>query len=80
MQKIKSTSELKSVTDPEIRKAMLSGAFLAEKNEIKGKRVLLVDDLYRSGATLEAAAEVVMAQGNAQAVYVLAITRTRVHR
>ncbi|MCB1658634.1 MAG: ComF family protein [Pseudomonadales bacterium] len=80
LQKIKSTSELKSVTDPEIRKAMLSGAFLAEKNEIKGKRVLLVDDLYRSGATLEAAAEVVMAQGNAQAVYVLAITRTRVHR
>ena len=59
---------------------MLSGAFQAQKSEISGKKVLLVDDLYRSGATLEAATEAIMAQGNAQVVYVLAITRTRVHR
>lgn len=78
--KVKNTSELKSVSDHEIRKSMLSGAFQAQKSEISGKKVLLVDDLYRSGATLEAATEAIMAQGNAQVVYVLAITRTRVHR
>ena len=78
--KTKSTSELKSVTDPEIRKSMLTGVFQADTSKIKGKNILLVDDLYRSGATLESATEVIMTQGQAQAVYVLAITRTRVDR
>ncbi|WP_417909214.1 ComF family protein [Candidatus Electronema sp. PJ] len=78
--KCKSTSELKSVSDPEERKRMLEGAFRADKQQIESKAVLLVDDLYRSGATLEAATEVLTAQGNAKVVYVLAITRTRVHR
>ena len=80
LKKIKSTEELKSVTDPEIRKEMLSDAFLVDKTQVKNKSVLLVDDLYRSGATLEAVAEAVAAQGTPRAIYVLAITRTRVHR
>ncbi|MGR0481339.1 MAG: ComF family protein [Candidatus Electronema sp. V4] len=78
--KCKNTSELKSVSDPEERKRILEGAFRADKQQIESKAVLLVDDLYRSGATLEAATEVLAAQGNAKVVYVLAITRTRVHR
>ncbi len=78
--KTKNTRELKSVTDPEIRKSMLAGVFQADTSKIRGKNILLVDDLYRSGATLESATEVIMTQGQAQAVYVLAITRTRVHR
>lgn len=49
-------------------------------NNLNQKQFFIVDDLYRSGATLEAASEAVTAQGNAKAVYVLAITRTRVHR
>jgi len=48
--------------------------------EVDGKSVLLVDDLYRSGATLTAAAQAITNQGGAKTVYVLAITRTRVHR
>ena len=44
-----------------------------------GKTVLLVDDVYRSGATLESAAEAVAGR-SPTAVYVLALTRTRVHR
>jgi competence protein ComFC len=80
LKKIKSTSELKSITDPEVRKEMLRDAFQVDKPQIQGKTVLLVDDLYRSGATLEAASEAVTSQGNPKAVYVLAITRTRVHR
>lgn len=78
--KNKNTSELKSVTDPEERRKALEGAFKADKQQLEGKSVLLVDDVYRSGATLSTAAEVVTGQGKAKAVYVLAITRTRVHR
>jgi predicted amidophosphoribosyltransferase len=78
--KSKSTNELKSVTDPEERKKALEGAFKADKQQLEGKSVLLVDDVYRSGATLSAATEVVTGQGKAKVVYVLAITRTRAHR
>lgn len=78
--KIKDTAELKALVDPEQRKLALEGAFKADKKQLEGKVVLLVDDLYRSGATLEAASQVVAAQGKTKLVYVLAITRTRVHR
>ncbi len=78
--KSKNTSELKSVSDPEVRKQILEGAFRADKQQLDSKSVLLVDDLYRSGATLEAATTALTAQGGARVVYVLAVTRTRVHR
>ncbi len=78
--KSKNTSELKSVSDPEVRKQILEGAFRADKQQVASKTVLLVDDLYRSGATLEAATEALIVQGGAKSVYVLAVTRTRVHR
>lgn len=78
--KVKSTPELKSVSDPEVRKQMLEGAFRVDSAQIDGKSILLVDDLYRSGATLETAAEALAAQARPAAIYVLAITRTRVNR
>lgn len=78
--KVRATDELKSVTDPARRKELLNGVFAADPVELLGKTVLLVDDLYRSGATLEAATEAAYAQGGASAVYVFAVTRTRVHR
>lgn len=80
LQKVALTEELKTVQDTERRKEMLSGTFQADPSKIAGKSVLLVDDLYRSGATLEAATNVVYAQGKATAVYVFAVTRTRVNR
>lgn len=80
LMKSKNTSEFKSVTDPEERRKLLEGAFKVDKQQLDGKSVLLVDDVYRSGATLIAVTEAVIGQGNAKAVYVLAITRTRVHR
>lgn len=78
--KNKNTSELKSVVEPELRREILEGAFEPDTQQLKGKSVLLVDDLYRSGATLIAATDAVAGQGNAKVVYVFAITRTRVHR
>lgn len=80
LMKSKSTNELKSVTDPEERRRLLEGVFTADKQQLEGKSILLVDDVYRSGATLSAATEVVAGQGKAKVVYVLAITRTRVHK
>lgn len=78
--KVRATNELKYVNDPVRRKELLAGAFAADSTQINGKSVLLVDDLYRSGATLEAATEVAYAQGGASGVCVFAVTRTRVHR
>ena len=55
--KTKITNELKSITDLEVRRELLRGAFQVDRPQVEGKTVLLVDDLYRSGATLGAAAE-----------------------
>lgn len=78
--KRKNTSALKSVVDPDVRRQLLRDAFRVDKKQVEGKKVLLVDDVFRSGATLESAAEAVTGQGSPMAVYVLAMTRTRVHR
>jgi predicted amidophosphoribosyltransferase len=80
LRKTVATEELKSIADPARRKEMLSGALVADPRQMRDRSVLLVDDLYRSGATLEAATEAAYAQGRAAAVYVFAVTRTRVHR
>jgi predicted amidophosphoribosyltransferase len=44
--------------------------------KVQDERVLLFDDLYRSGATLNAVTEALIASG-ALAVYALAVTQTR---
>lgn len=55
---------------------MLKGALTINARAIAGKRVLLVDDLIRSGATLGAVAA---ALGNAGAaiIFAFALTKTR---
>ncbi len=76
--KVKQTEELKSIDNTERREEILAGAFQANPKVISGKSVLVVDDLYGSGATLRAITNVAYAQGLAKAVYVFAVTRTRV--
>jgi competence protein ComFC len=78
--KVENTSELKSIADREVRKELLRNAFRVDRAQVEGKAVLLVDDVYRSGATLESAAEAVASHGGPKSLYVLALTRTRVHR
>ena len=51
--KVKNTRELKSIADPEARKELLRDAFRVDRKQVEGRSVLLVDDVYRSGATLE---------------------------
>jgi competence protein ComFC len=76
IRKVKEIPELKNVYDPEERKRLLKGAFEANADAIKGLRILLVDDLYRSGATMNEITEVLLASG-ASEVYAFAFTQTR---
>ncbi len=75
--KIKETPELKDVYEYEKRLDFLKDAFTADPHLIKGKNVLLFDDLYRSGATLNVVSQVLYQEGKAGKIYVLVLTRTR---
>lgn len=75
--KVKQTPQLKNVFDFNERVAALEGAFRVEKAKIQGKRVLLFDDLFRSGATMNTITESLMTDCGAEVVYALTLTRTR---
>jgi len=75
--KIKSTPQLKNVYDFTERERILRDAFAVNAKETSGKRVLLFDDLYRSGATMNAVARLLKSDGQASAVFALALTYTR---
>lgn len=80
--KTTSGTELKGVDDPEERKNLLKNAFYisSEKKDISGCDILLVDDLFRSGATLSAATEILYQQAKVNSVCVLTMTKTRSKR
>ena len=56
------------------KRANVAGAF-ALAGDVRGQRLILVDDLYDSGATLEEAARVLM-RGGAAGLIVLTLTKT----
>ena len=70
-------TQLKGIMDPEKRTELLEGLYRVERAHTQGKSVLLFDDLYRSGATMNAITELLMTRGRAEAVRALTITRTR---
>jgi len=76
LRKVRETPGLKDVHDMEQRRELLDGAFEADRASLLGRGILLIDDLYRSGATANAAT-VVMIGAGASRVYFLAATRTR---
>jgi competence protein ComFC len=80
LRKVKSTSQLKEIDDPDTRREILKDAFSINFNALSGKDVLIFDDLYRSGETLNAVCDVIMNKGKARGVYVLTITKTRSKR
>lgn len=75
--KTKETPELKDVFEFEARMKLLKNAFSVAGNVLKEKSILLIDDLYRSGATLNAVTEILYKQGKVHKVYVLTLTKTR---
>jgi len=77
VKKVKRTAELKDVYEFSKRAAILQGAFDVDRDLTAGRRLLLFDDLYRSGATATAVTRALIDNGGAEAVFLLALTRTR---
>ncbi len=75
--KVKSTPELKRIFDFDQRLRILEDVFEVRDPIVTGRNVLLFDDLYRSGATLNAVTRVLLEQGKARNVYTITLTMTR---
>jgi predicted amidophosphoribosyltransferase len=75
--KVKDTPELKNVFDFEERMCILKDAFEIRGLVVCGRSVLLFDDLYRSGATLNAVSRLLQQEGEVKSIYVLTLTMTR---
>jgi predicted amidophosphoribosyltransferase len=69
-------AELKNLREYHERQAVLQDALVVNGRAIAGKRVLLVDDLIRSGATLGAVAAALTDAGAAM-IFAFALTKTR---
>jgi competence protein ComFC len=74
---VKEIPELKNVYDYDERLRLLQGVHVIRSPIVQGKRVLLFDDLYRSGATMNTITAALYDHGLAADVFALAITRTR---
>jgi predicted amidophosphoribosyltransferase len=66
--------------ETEQRQKLLAGAHSVDAAKVKGRKVLLFDDLFLSGATMNAVADVLLKKGGASKVFALTLTRTRSSR
>lgn len=78
--KIKNTEQLKGVQDLGEREKMMEGAFTVNDQRYANKKVLIFDDLFRSGTTLKEITKVLYEVGKVQNVYVITLTKTRANR
>lgn len=75
--KTRDTPQLKNIYDLDERLKALDGVHAADPATAQGRRILLFDDLFRSGATMNAITTTLYDQGKAAQVFALTITRTR---
>lgn len=77
--KSEGAKELKNITDNSQRMEILKKSMFLTNNRynLADKNILLIDDLYRSGSTLEVATNLLYSQAKVQNVYVLTMTKTR---
>lgn len=72
LSKVKETKSQVEVKDREERMANIVGSFKAEKPEfIKGKKIILIDDVYTTGATMSEAKKILMSAGAKKVVGVV---------
>ena len=77
VRRVQDLPELKNVYDYDERLRLLADAHAIDPSRAKGRRILLFDDLYRSGATMNAITVALHDQGSAAEVFALTVTRTR---
>jgi len=80
LQKIKQTSSLKNMSTTQERRSELQSAFKVVDEKHKGRHILVFDDLFDSGATLNAICDVLISQGKVGKVSVVTVTITRAKR
>ena len=74
--KTNSTLQMKDIGDYSARVVALEST-IKVAGDLNDKRVLLVDDLFQSGASMNVVARAIKDLGHARAVYAIALTRTR---
>lgn len=75
------SKQLKEIADPQERQNALQDAIsLTCPVDLSDHRVILIDDLYRSGATLTACHAVLTQRARAGSVSVITLTKTRVKK
>ncbi len=75
--KVKVTGQLKDEEDYEKKVEELSSALAVDHKLVRGARILLLDDLYKSGATVDTITKKLLQDGGAEAVYLLTLTKSR---
>jgi len=80
VRKIRDVPELKNIYDYDERIRLLEGIHKVERSNVEGRKILLFDDLYRSGATMNMITATLYDKGGAAEVFALTITRTRINR
>ena len=78
--KVKDTPALKNIYQLEQRAALLRGAYTVNQSKVASKRLLVFDDLYRSGATLNSVCQALIEDGKTKTIYTLTLTMTRSYR
>jgi len=78
--KTKQTTPIKGMSDKQKRHEELEGAFRIADERYAGRHVILIDDLFRSGETLNAVSTVLLSQGKVGKVSVVAVTVARSKR
>jgi predicted amidophosphoribosyltransferase len=75
LRKTRATRPQKEMATLEQKRRNVAGAFAIHAPSVNGQRLLLVDDIYDSSATLNECARVLKAAGAAK-VYALTLTKT----
>jgi len=72
---------MKNITEKDKRIELLKNAMVLNcADKLENKEVLLIDDLYGSGATLSVATELLYNNGNVKNVCVLTLTKKRTNK
>ncbi len=81
LEKSDESKELKDITGVDERiQELKKVTFISSEKDISGQKVLLLDDLFRSGATLSVSTDLLYKQAKVSNVSVLTMTKTKSNR